>query len=100
MVMHDVVVGCAAHAVQQPGIQLGESIHFIRTDIRDVSHNSRLSDVSNDKLLDTFVLGGTVGIVGAAHVLAVAKALLGVSVASSFQSHNGSASDQKRVTVF
>lgn len=98
--MHDVVVGCAAHAVQQPGIRLGESIHFIHTDIRDVSHSSSLSDVSDDKLLDTFVLGDTAGIVGAAHVLAVATALLGVSVASSFQTHDGSASDQKRVTVF
>ena len=65
------------------------------TGIRDVSHSSRLN-VSDDKILDSFVLGGTVG---AAHVLAVATALLGASVASSFQSPDGSASDQKRVTV-
>ena len=68
--------------------QCGTIPTFIHTGIRNVSHSSCLNDVSDDKLLDSFVLGDTAGTVGAAHILGVATALLGASVVSSFLSLN------------
>ena len=78
----------AAHAVAELRVKLGKLIAGIHAGFRDISHSSGLNDVPDDELLDSLILGHTLGAVGATDGLDMATPVLVATVISALGGHS------------
>lgn len=79
-VPHHFAVDGTADTVVQLHIQFGQNVGVKHTGFRDVPYSRSLHNISDDKLLDGFVLGHTPGTVCAADGLDMSTSLLSTTV--------------------
>ena len=87
-VPHNFGVDGTTDAVGEFRVQLGQCVPVEDAGFREITDSCSLNDVTNDKLLDSFILGTTSRAVGASDVTNVTSALLVTSSTSSLESHD------------
>merc|ERR1711902_306541 len=64
-VPHHLGVDSAADAVGELGVKLGQLVATVHASVGDIPHGGGLHDVPDHELLDSLVLGASLGAVGA-----------------------------------
>jgi hypothetical protein len=96
-VAHDFTVNSARNTVMQLGIQFGKDVLGVNRRLGDIPDGGSFDDVTDNKLLDRFVLGDTSGAVGATDGLHVPASVLGTASVAPFASHFIHRSDSRRM---